>query len=222
MTPEADAAGRAPADRWPASLVVGFVAALAAGIVIRVVLLPTEGLRGDLDQFVLWVHGIAVDGLPNAYDQNLSFPPVMAYIWGAAGGRPAGLPDRHRRLRPGDPGADEDAGVGRRHRARAARGVRAARPAAVGGHRRGGDPAAPGRHRHQRLVGPVRVDLHAVRAGGGRLRRQRPERAGRRAPGGRADDQAPGAAVPRPVRGLVLGDRRAGEGSCGRRRSAWP
>ena len=44
--------------------------------------MPTEGLRGDLDQFVLWVHGIAVDGLGNAYDQNLSFPPVMAYIWG--------------------------------------------------------------------------------------------------------------------------------------------
>ena len=42
---------------------------------------PT-GLRGDLDQFVLWIHGIAVDGLPHAYDQNLSFPPVMAYIWG--------------------------------------------------------------------------------------------------------------------------------------------
>ena len=44
-------------------------------------LLPTDGLRGDLDQFVLWVHGIAVNGLPNAYDQQLSFPPVMAYVW---------------------------------------------------------------------------------------------------------------------------------------------
>lgn len=53
-----------------------------AGIVIRVLLLPTPGLRGDLDQFVLWVHGIATGGLPNAYDQNLSFPPVMAYVWG--------------------------------------------------------------------------------------------------------------------------------------------
>ena len=45
-------------------------------------LLPTAGLTGDLDQFVLWVHGIAVDGLGNAYDQNLSFPAVMAYVWG--------------------------------------------------------------------------------------------------------------------------------------------
>jgi Gpi18-like mannosyltransferase len=82
VTPVAEGTGRAPADRWPTSLAIGFVAALAAGIVIRVFLLPTEGLRGDLDQFVLWVHGIAVDGLPNAYDQNLSFPPVMAYVWG--------------------------------------------------------------------------------------------------------------------------------------------
>ncbi len=60
------------------ALGIGLVAAVA----LRLALLPTEGLRGDLDQFVLWVHGIAVDGLPNAYDQNLSFPPVMAYIWG--------------------------------------------------------------------------------------------------------------------------------------------
>jgi len=50
--------------------------------VIRAVLWPTQGLKGDLDQFVLWVHGIAVNGLGNAYDQNLSFPAVMAYIWG--------------------------------------------------------------------------------------------------------------------------------------------
>jgi hypothetical protein len=51
-------------------------------VLIRVVLWPTVGLKGDLDQFVLWVHGIAVNGLGNAYDQNLSFPAVMAYIWG--------------------------------------------------------------------------------------------------------------------------------------------
>jgi Gpi18-like mannosyltransferase len=56
--------------------------AFVAGIVIRIALLPARGLVGDLDQFVVWVHGIAVDGLDNAYDQNLSFPPVMAYVWG--------------------------------------------------------------------------------------------------------------------------------------------
>jgi Gpi18-like mannosyltransferase len=55
---------------------------LVAGIVIRFLLLPTQGLKGDLDQFVVWVHGIAINGLANAYDQNLSFPAVMAYVWG--------------------------------------------------------------------------------------------------------------------------------------------
>ena len=43
---------------------------------------PARGLVGDIDQFVVWVHGIAVDGWNRAYDQNLSFPAVMAWIWG--------------------------------------------------------------------------------------------------------------------------------------------
>jgi Gpi18-like mannosyltransferase len=55
---------------------------LVLAIVLRVALLPTEGLRGDLDQFVLWVHGLATQPFGKAYDQNLSFPPVMVYIWG--------------------------------------------------------------------------------------------------------------------------------------------
>jgi hypothetical protein len=67
---------------WSRLHVLVLVAGLVAGAAIRAVLLPTEGLRGDLDQFVLWVHGIATGGLANAYDQNLSFPPVMALIWG--------------------------------------------------------------------------------------------------------------------------------------------
>jgi Gpi18-like mannosyltransferase len=76
--------GRLQADRaaWPVAAIVVGIAALLAGVVIRVLLLPTPGLTGDLDVFVLWTHGIAVNGLPHAYDQNLSFPPVMAYIWG--------------------------------------------------------------------------------------------------------------------------------------------
>ena len=69
-------------EGWSGRLVVAVAAAFIAGIAIRIALLPTQGLQGDLDQFVLWVHGIAVNGLGNAYDQNLSFPPVMAYIWG--------------------------------------------------------------------------------------------------------------------------------------------
>jgi Gpi18-like mannosyltransferase len=58
-------------------LVVGVVVAVA----VRWLLLPTPGLPDDLGQFVLWVHGIATTGLARAYDQNISFPPVMVYVW---------------------------------------------------------------------------------------------------------------------------------------------
>jgi hypothetical protein len=64
-------------------LVLAIPLLFAAGIAIRLWAWPARGLVGDVDQFVLWVHGIAVNGLPNAYDQNLSFPAVMAWIWGA-------------------------------------------------------------------------------------------------------------------------------------------
>ena len=50
---------------------------------MRLWVLPARGLVGDIDQFVLWVHGIAVNGWDRAYDQNLSFPAVMAWVWGA-------------------------------------------------------------------------------------------------------------------------------------------
>lgn len=77
-----DAPATHPADRPLPVLIAALAVGLVAGIAIRLVLLSTEGLRDDLDQFVLWVHGIAIGGLGNAYDQNLSFPPVMAYLWG--------------------------------------------------------------------------------------------------------------------------------------------
>jgi hypothetical protein len=66
---------------------VGWLVSVAtitlAGVLVRVLLLPTPGLTGDLDQFVVWIHGLATAPFGNAYDQNLSFPPVMAYVWGA-------------------------------------------------------------------------------------------------------------------------------------------
>jgi hypothetical protein len=64
-------------------LAVAVPLVFAAGIAIRLWLLPSRGFAGDIDQFVLWVHGIAVNGWGNAYDQDLSFPAVMAWIWGA-------------------------------------------------------------------------------------------------------------------------------------------
>ena len=73
---------RAKADSADRRIRVAGLAILLLGVLARVALWPSPGLRDDLDQFALWVHGIAVGGLPNAYDQDLSFPPVMAYIWG--------------------------------------------------------------------------------------------------------------------------------------------
>ncbi len=67
---------------WSGRHSVALAVVIVLGVLLRIVLMPTQGLKGDLDQFVLWVHGIAVNGLGNAYDQNLSFPAVMAWIWG--------------------------------------------------------------------------------------------------------------------------------------------
>jgi hypothetical protein len=64
-------------------LAVAIPVLFAVGIGVRLWVWPAVGLKGDIDQFVLWVHGIAVNGWGNAYDQNLSFPAVMAWIWGA-------------------------------------------------------------------------------------------------------------------------------------------
>lgn len=54
---------------------------VAAGLLVRAVLLPASGFIGDIDQFVDWVRHISTAGLPNAYDAHLSFGPVMVYAW---------------------------------------------------------------------------------------------------------------------------------------------
>lgn len=71
-----------PTGHTDGSILTTAVVIAAIGIAIRILLLPTRGLPDDLDQFAGWVHGIATNGLANAYDQNLTFGPVMAYIWG--------------------------------------------------------------------------------------------------------------------------------------------
>ena len=75
----------APGRALAVPLFAGVLLGLLAAVVIRALLLPTEGLRDDTDQFAGWVAHIATNGLPNAYDQNLSFGPVMAYIWALLG-----------------------------------------------------------------------------------------------------------------------------------------
>ena len=73
---------RAPWSRREIAALIGVV---ALGIVLRVVLLPTEGFRDDMDQFVGWVHQIATNGLGALYDQTaagpVTFGPVMGYVW---------------------------------------------------------------------------------------------------------------------------------------------
>jgi hypothetical protein len=72
-------AGRAWTTRDRLLVSLSFVAAL----VLRVLLWPADELTGDLDEFVGWVHGIARDGWANTYDQPVTFPAVMAWLWGA-------------------------------------------------------------------------------------------------------------------------------------------
>lgn len=53
---------------------------------IRIALLPTEGMRDDLDLFASWIHRLATDvPLTHAYDLPLTFPPVMTYLFALMG-----------------------------------------------------------------------------------------------------------------------------------------
>jgi dolichyl-phosphate-mannose-protein mannosyltransferase len=74
-------------SRGSTGLAIGIAAAvaIAGGILLRAWLLPARGYFDDLNQFAEWVHHIAVNGLWNAYDEQLSFGPVMAFVWWALG-----------------------------------------------------------------------------------------------------------------------------------------
>lgn len=63
--------------------------ALGAGLVvalaIRAILLPQPGLAGDVDDFLAWARAIGEHGLGRAYDEPVSFPPVLPWLWWAIG-----------------------------------------------------------------------------------------------------------------------------------------
>ena len=216
--------GRDFQDRsgWSAWLLLAIPLLFAAGIAIRLAVLQSRGLVGDIDQFVLWVHGIAVNGWNRAYDQNLSFPAVMAWIWGGL----AALEPAFRTVTDSsDPGIRSLMKV---PATLADLGIAVAvvwwfrdRPklAVLGG---GGRAPVAGGLVRVGVVGPVRVDLRAVR-GARAARGARSPAAGRGgAARGQPDDQAAGAPVPRAVRGVVPRDaglaRNAQGGDRGRRR----
>lgn len=53
--------------------------------------MPQPGLAGDVDDFLAWARAINADGLGRAYDQPISFPPVLPWIWWLLGSVAPGL-----------------------------------------------------------------------------------------------------------------------------------
>jgi Gpi18-like mannosyltransferase len=75
-------AGAHAPDTWRRSQVTALAFGLTVAIAIRLALLPTPGMTGDLDLFAGWVHRLATDvPLGNAFDLELTFGPVMAYLF---------------------------------------------------------------------------------------------------------------------------------------------
>ena len=195
-------------ERWSGRYVVALIAVFVAGIAIRIALFPGTGLKGDIDQFVVWVNHIAVNGLGNAYDQNITFGPVMAYIWGALAAIEPAFRTATDSSDPCDSRADEGPGLAGGPRDRRPDGLRIPVEASLGGDHGRDRAAPPGHLRCERVVGPIREHLLADRARGTGLRAEWPQRARRRRACSCGDDQAAGPAVPAAVRRLVLDARR--------------
>lgn len=76
----ADGMGRARG--WTSGEVAALAIGLVTAAVLRLVLLPTVGLRDDTDQFAGWIHRLATDlPLGQAYRMDLTFGPVMTYLF---------------------------------------------------------------------------------------------------------------------------------------------
>jgi hypothetical protein len=72
-----------PAARTSTVIAFGvLLVGLIVGIAVRVAILPSPGLRLDLDLFVSWVNGIATRPFAEAFDLGVTFPPTMVYVWG--------------------------------------------------------------------------------------------------------------------------------------------
>jgi Gpi18-like mannosyltransferase len=67
------------------------IGGLAVGLVLRLVLLPAVGVRQDMDVFALWIHHALVDPLGELYRTEISFPPVMAYVFAVVGQLASGV-----------------------------------------------------------------------------------------------------------------------------------
>jgi len=82
VTAESALVGSAPGRRWTSREIAALGVGLLGAAVLRLVLLPTIGLRDDTDQFAGWIHELAT-GLPlgQAYTMDLTFGPVMTYLF---------------------------------------------------------------------------------------------------------------------------------------------
>jgi hypothetical protein len=74
---------RVASRSWTAGHAAVLGIGLLIGVAIRVLLLPRPGLAGDIDEFASWVHALAIGPIGRAYDIDLTFPPVMVYVWSA-------------------------------------------------------------------------------------------------------------------------------------------
>ena len=136
---------------------------------IRRNLLAEPGLRGDLDQFVGWVHHIATHGLSTLYSGTTPDRSRSRRSWPTSGASLAAIQPAFQTVTDASdpairafmkaPASLADLGARGPDRVYALRD--APRWAAARGRR---DPAPPGRHRRQRVVGPVRVDLRRCSA----------------------------------------------------------
>jgi dolichyl-phosphate-mannose-protein mannosyltransferase len=75
------AAANHPAD-WSRRNGAALAVAIVAGIAVRLYWLPNAGYKADIAEFVDAVQRISHVGLGHAYDEHMSFGPVMAYVWG--------------------------------------------------------------------------------------------------------------------------------------------
>ena len=64
---------------------------IAVAVAIRAILLPQPGLAGDDDGFLRWVRFVNRAGLTHAYDQPISFPAVVPWLWWILGSVAPGI-----------------------------------------------------------------------------------------------------------------------------------
>ena len=74
-----------PAEPSRTALIAALGLGLVGAVVIRVLLMPSYVLLGDLDQYARWAHHLATEPFGSAYSQDFSYMPVLVAVFGALG-----------------------------------------------------------------------------------------------------------------------------------------